>query len=520
VKPSEPTFQAQVMATGKSIPSKPPPVDASLHGLRVRNREAMHRAGQPSALPHVVVLGAGPAGVGAAFQLTRRNVARVTVLEQRDTVGGNAGSFELEGIRADYGSHRLHPACDSEILEDLRELLGSDLLVRPRHGRIRLQGRWLHFPLKPLDLLVHLSPRFSLGVAMDIVRKVLPRSERHPATFATVLERSLGATICREFYFPYARKLWGLLPEELAVTQARRRVSANSIPKMLRKILSNLPGLRAPMTGRFYYPRRGYGQISERLCEAAQAAGAEFKFGSRVTAMERRDDGAIAVHYQQGGAEHVVTTAHLWSTLPITLLARGMRPSPPAEVLQAASGIDYRAMILIYLVLEQDRFTEYDAHYFPEEAIPISRLSEPKNYCAAAEPRGLTLLCAELPTDPTSPEWTMSDDELGNRLREWLGQAGLPVRAPVRRAVARRLKQAYPVYARGYETHFAMLDTWVSGLPGVLTFGRQGLFAHDNTHHALYMAYAAVECFDVNGDFNWELWREFRKVFETHVVED
>jgi protoporphyrinogen oxidase len=508
------------METSKPIPRPASSVGASLHGLRARNRAAMNRAGHPSALPHVVVLGAGPAGVGAAFQLTRRNVARVTVLEQRETVGGNAGSFDLEGLRADYGSHRLHPACDPEILEDLRELMGPDLLVRPRHGRIRLQGRWLHFPLKPLDLLLHLSPKFSLGVAADIAGKILPRAKRHPETFASVLEGALGATICREFYFPFARKLWGLAPEELAVTQARRRVSANSIPKMLRKILSALPGLRAPMTGRFFYPRRGYGQISERLCEVAQTAGAEFKFGARVTAIECRDDGTAAVHYQQEGAEHVVTTPHLWSTLPITLLAKGMRPGPPAEVLQAASGIDYRAMILIYLVLEQDRFTEYDAHYFPEESIPISRLSEPKIYSASAEPRGLTLLCAELPTDPDSPEWTMSDENLGNRLREWLGQAGLPVRAPVRRVVTRRLKQAYPVYAQGYEAHFATLDNWVSGLPGVLTFGRQGLFAHDNTHHALYMAYAAVECFDVNGDFNWELWREFRKVFETHVVED
>jgi len=105
-------------------------------------------------------------------------------------------------------------------------------------------------------------------------------------------------------------------------------------------------------------------------------------------------------------------------------------------------------------------------------------------------------------------------------LREWLERTGLPVRAPVRRVVTRRLKQAYPIYNLGYETHFGAMDEWLAGIQGLLTFGRQGLFAHDNTHHALYMAYTAVECFGADGNFNWELWRNFRKVFETHVVED
>ncbi len=177
--------------------------------------------------PHVVILGAGPAGLGAAFQLTRKGAAWVTVLEAADRVGGNAGSFELDGVHVDFGSHRLHPACDPDILRDLRGLLGEDLLDRPRHGRIRLQGRWIHFPLNPVDLLLRLPKDFALGVLADIARKAWPRRKSGEETFATVLERGLGRTICREFYFPYARKLWGLAPEDLGVTQARRRVSGS-----------------------------------------------------------------------------------------------------------------------------------------------------------------------------------------------------------------------------------------------------------------------------------------------------
>ena len=255
----------------------------------------------PKDLPHVIILGAGPAGVGAAYQLTRKGLARVTVLDQRDVVGGNAGSFEIEGVRVDYGSHRLHPACNPEILAELRGLLGDDLRDRPRHGRIRLQGRWIHFPLKPADLLTKLPPRFALGAGWDALRKMFSRDSNQPETFASVLEHGLGPTICREFYFPYARKIWGLEPDQLSATQARRRVAANSPAKMLRKISAALPGLGKPGSGRFFYPRRGYGQISECLFESAKRGGAEFIFSVRVTGIDCEQGSVQAVSFEQRG---------------------------------------------------------------------------------------------------------------------------------------------------------------------------------------------------------------------------
>ena len=468
----------------------------------------------------VAVLGAGPAGLGAAFQLSRQGLAHATVLEQRQEPGGNAGSFELEDIHVDYGSHRLHPACDPEILHDLQGLLGEDLLLRPRHGRIRLRGRWIHFPLRPLDLVAHLPKGFALGVGFDALKKFFPVQDGAPQTFASVLQRALGSTICRDFYFPYARKLWGLSPEELSVTQARRRVSANSLLRMVRKVAAAIPGLKPAGAGKFYYPRLGYGQISDALFKAAKTKGTEFIFGARVTAIERENNKIVGVGYQVDGREQFLSSSLIWSTLPITWLVKSIRPEAPPAVMKAANQISFRSMILIYLVLEQDQFTEYDAHYFPEQSVPISRLSEPKNYSSTAEPRGRTILCAELPTSPESAEWAMSDEELGRSLCSWLEQAGLPVRAKVRRVVTRRLKQAYPIYRAGYETNFEVVDRWLGEIQGLLTFGRQGLFAHDNTHHALYMAYAAAKCLNSGGAFDWTQWQEFRKIFETHVVED
>jgi protoporphyrinogen oxidase len=469
---------------------------------------------------HVVILGAGPAGCGASYRLAQRQELQVTVLEERETVGGNAGSFTLEGINCDYGSHRLHPVVEPGVMRDMEALLGDDLLWRVRHGRILLKGRWIHFPLKPVDLLLRLPPGFALAIARDLARKLVSRATAGEDTFESVLRRSLGPAICEEFYFPYARKLWGLDPKDLAATAAHRRVSGSSVGKILKKVAGQIPGLKSPTAGRFYYPRRGYGQIAGSYAEAARSLGAKFRFQARVVAIETDRDRVSGVRYQHEGEERLLPADLVWSSLPVSLLARLVRPEPHSSVVEAARGMKFRGMILIYLVIEQDQFSPTDAYYFPETIIPISRMSEPKNFSGTSEPRGRTVLCAELPCDPGQPEWKLSDDQLGRRLTGWLEQARLPVRAPIRGVVSRRLSHAYPVYTRDYESRLATLDAWIGGISGLLTFGRQGLFAHDNTHHALATAYAAADCLDPDGVLDQRRWADYRRQFETHVVED
>ncbi len=465
----------------------------------------------------IVVLGAGPAGLGAAYRLALRRSFDVTVLERQDVLGGNAGSFNLAGLRADYGSHRLHPSCRPEILADIRSMLGASLLDRPRHGRILLRGRWVRFPLKPLDLALHLPPEFTLGVLWDAAVK-LARSKTG-GTFASLLEDGLGPTICRDFYFPYAEKIWGVPPQELDAEQARRRVSANSIGKMLRKVMNAVPGSRPEGSGRFYYPKQGFGAISESYCRAAIQSGARVLLRTEIRAIETQNGRLAAVVGHQDGTCLRLPARHALSTIPISHLVRLVVPEAPAPVLESAGALRYRAMILIYLVLDADRFTEYDAHYFPGREIPITRLSEPKNYSLAESP-GTTVLCAELPCSTQDSVWAMTEAELASVVTRSLDLAGSPVRSKVRSVVTKRLAQAYPVYLRGFRAHFECLDRWIGGIGGLLTLGRQGLFAHDNTHHALAMAYAAAECFDDAGRFDPARWAAQRETFLEHVVED
>ncbi len=304
--------------------------------------------------------------------------------------------------------------------------------------------------------------------------------------------------------------------------QARRRVSAYSLKKMLMKIFSKVPGFKKPGSGRFYYPRYGIGQISTSLYEAATNAGANFYLNTKVETIQMNDNNVDTVFVSGTNSQNLsYRPDYVWSTIPLPTLVRLVNPPAPAPILHASDNIRYRSMILVYLVLEQGQFSEYDAHYFPEQHIPITRLSEPKNYSNSQVPQNRTVLCAELPCSMNDSEWTMTDKELGDIVCDCLKSASIPLKTPSKDTVTVRLSHAYPIYKKDFELYFDQIDHWLSEVGNLISFGRQGLFAHDNIHHALFMGYAAVDCLDEDGKFDNEKWQNYcRKIFKTHVVED
>jgi protoporphyrinogen oxidase len=171
-------------------------------------------------------------------------------------------------------------------------------------------------------------------------------------------------------------------------------------------------------------------------------------------------------------------------------------------------------------VLDRDRYTEFDAHYFPALDAPFSRVSEPKNYRdgTGTDTAGRTVLCAEVPCSVGDATWDAPDGELGALVAGALPAQGLPAAAPVEVAV-RRVPNAYPVYRVGFEEHFAAADAWLASIANLVTFGRQGLFAHDNTHHAMATGWAAADALG-GGGFDRDRWRLDRERFAAHVVED
>ena len=483
--------------------------------------------------PTIAILGAGPAGLALALKLRQRpDPPRVVVIEEEPQVGGLATSFLHEGIPFDYGSRYLSDAVRADILADVQALLGEDLLYRQRQARALIEGRFLDYPIDTRDLMKEMPLKFALRFGRDLLSAPTRRMQPNATSYAEVLLSSLGPTLCEAFYFPFAQKLWGLPPDELAAGQALRRVAADNAIKLPQRMPWALPGTEAPSVGHhYYYPRHGLGQISLAMARQVRKLGGEIYLSTEIPRVDvkngrvivlwlaPREEGASAI---EGGS---IRPDVVFSTIPVSNLIAMIYPPPPAIIRERVGQLRYRAMRFCYLILGVDRLTPYDTHYFPQADLCFSRVSEPKNYVGTEEPRGRTGLCAEIPFSPGEPVDSASEEELAEMVLGDLARAGLDVAdAPLEHAFTRRCEQAYPVHDLSMAENLAAAHDHLATIGNLVSLGRQADFVHDALHHTLEMAYVAAECLedDEKGGVRWNKarWQEQRQLFAERVVID
>jgi protoporphyrinogen oxidase len=454
----------------------------------------------------VAVLGSGPSGLMTAQQVAASGKS-VVVIDRAAVVGGMAGSFAVDGVRVDHGSHRMHRVMSPRLEGELRALLGNDLQERSRKGRIAFQGAWLGFPIRLGDLARRAPKPFLAKVGFDTLTSPLRRGEELNA--ADAVRKRLGPTMSEAFYTPYLTKLWGSHPRTFSVELADRRISARSGTAIIAK------ALKTAKTGgtTFLYPVRGFGQFSESLADAAVANGAQFRMSSTIERINIADD-RVDIQLSTGD----VSAATLVSTIPVPALAS--LSAATVDVQAAGQRLKHRAMVLVYLTFDRPQLTAFDAHYFPSTSTPVSRLSEPKNFRESPhDPTDHTVVCAEVACWEGDALWTATDQHLAEQVMDTLAPMGFdfPSLAGV---TTKRISHCYPVFTGTYSQDLAILERWAAHHPRVLTAGRQGLFVTDNTHHVMDMGWEASLSIKADGTIDRTRWNSVRESFRGNIVED
>ena len=449
----------------------------------------------------IAIVGGGPCGLAIALQASKRGFT-VMLLESEPVLGGMLSSFRIAGQMVDYGSHRIHRAMPAKVESLLSELLGPDLQVRQRNGRLRLRNRWVSFPLQPKNLITNLPPSFVAASVRDVATK--PFRSKADLSYADIISGGLGPTALADFHGPMAHKLWGVPASQLSGDLALKRVSVRSPTGLVRTIAK----AAGPKGRTFLYPRLGIGQITDHMADAASLLGASLQTSTSVTGITDNQD-CVRIQLQSGAV--VSAKRVFWTARPDSLAGVLGIPSVPAT--------NSRAMVFAYLVLPIGQYTSYDAHYVPDLDVVFSRLSEPRNYRDGPDPANQTVLCAEIPCDVGDDIWGADANSIEAMVVDGLGRIGLPT-GPIAHTRLRRLASVYPLVTINDQQTLRQSPAWTENLAGITVLGRQGLGVADNLHHVIDMAQSAVSCIDSSGLWSKARWGQHLARFGDFIVED
>ncbi|MBI5058198.1 FAD-dependent oxidoreductase [candidate division KSB1 bacterium] len=426
---------------------------------------------------HLTILGGGPAGLAVGYFAAKQRLP-FTVLEAGEVVGGNARTIRYGEFLFDTGAHRFHDK-HAEITRELLSLLGEDLIVASAPSLILWRNRRIDFPLSPGNLLSKLGPLLTARAAVDYTFSRNANRGAGGSLEALAVAR-YGKTIADLFLLHYSEKLWGLPANMLSPFVSGQRLKGLNLTTFLVEALRGRRAKTEHLDGKFYYPRRGIGMITERL---AQTCGeANIRTNARVTRLVHSDRRIRAVevnHRERIEVDTVVTS------LPLGLNAGLLDPAPPARVIELASKLKFRHVVILILFLHRERVSHHASLYFPEREIPFTRIYEPKNRSAEMAPRNQTSLAIEFPCGIEDNRWRMSAQELADLAIPILESKRLITRADVFDATIHRIPFAYPILACGIEGSVRELVDYLSVFENLQPVGRNGLFNYTHIHDLL-----------------------------------
>jgi len=435
-------------------------------------------------------MGAGPAGLTAAYELLKRDVP-VTVLEKdARQVGGLARTVEHNGYRFDIGGHRFFSK-NEEVEELWTEILGDQMLSRGRLSRIYYRGRFFAYPIQAFNALWNLGP-VEAALCLASYARARLRPIKNPKTLEEWVRNQFGWRLYSIFFKTYTEKVWGISTKELSADWAAQRIKSLDLWVVVRSAL--LPNRRPRKRGeivttlidRFRYPRLGPGQMWERVAEIAAQKGHPVQLGRTVSRIHHGDGAVTAVETNDGtyaGTDFI-------SSIPIRELINRLEPPAPEKVREAANSLGYRDFISIALMIDKPSVFPDNWIYIHDPAVKVGRIQNFKNWSPDMVPDPLkTCLGLEYFCFEGDGLWTMPDAELIALAKKELAQLGICNEGEVFDGVVVRQQKAYPVYDDSYQANVAVVrDYLAASLPNLHLAGRNGMHKYNNQDHSMMTA--------------------------------
>ena len=449
----------------------------------------------PTSNSTAIIIGAGPAGLTAGYLLTKAGESVVVLESDPEYVGGISRTAQHNGFRFDIGGHRFFSK-SAEIEALWTELLGDELLQRPRLSRIYYNKKFLAYPIRAGEVLRKLGP-VEAGLAILSYLKARTFPVANPRSFEEWVTNQFGERLYRAFFKTYTEKVWGMSCRDISADWAAQRISGLSLASAVRQALfpprqqASSETIKTLVTS-FRYPRLGPGQMWERCRDRIVEQGGQVLLGHRVTGCRYLGPGGgwEVTAVDESGGERSFRASDVISSAPIRELARMITPALPPRVTASTDSLKYRDFLTVALMMKERTPLPDNWIYVHDPAVRVGRIQNFKSWSPDLVPDpsmvcfGLEYFCFE-----GDGLWTASDDELIALASRELARLGLASPNDVRDGCVVRQVKAYPVYDADYTSHVAALRTELAAnYPGLHLVGRNGMHKYNNQDHAMMTA--------------------------------
>lgn len=425
----------------------------------------------------VHILGAGPAGLAAAYEASRRGYD-VAVVERDKCVGGLAKSFEWHGFVLDFGPHFFITNVP-HLLEMWDAMLGKDQLNLKRETRVFWKGRLFTYPPRVSDVVRSLTLTESLSIAYSYF--VARCSQAQSSTLAEQLTSRYGHRLFQMFFKDYMEKLWGVPCSSMSGDWEAGRVYRGSLWQSAKSML-------AKHDGYFRYPLRGSRQLYEAIASYLMSDGNRILFQTEVVRIEHADGKiqAVGLRNRMSGEQSTEACTALISSIPLPVLLRCLMPACPKTVLQAAESLIFRSTVLVYLLIEDAQTFGGQCVYVNDSELRLGRVTNFANWSPATRPNDREVpLCCEFWCDIGDPVWSASDEDLATLAERELRQIRLLFEGRVSDKTVVRLPRTHPSYRLGYKSSANIVANYLAQFKNLQVAGRAGAFRYSDQDEVL-----------------------------------